>query len=435
MSINPLSSPDEYYELVSQLGEGSYGVIWKARDISTGEMVAIKKVPIEEDYEEILQEVDILKRCDHKNVTKYHGSFYDDEEEELWIVMELCEEGAISDLMYSRGRCLNDKETAFLMRESLVGLQYLHKSRMIHRDIKANNILVTSQGEIKLADFGVSAQLTSTLSKRQTAIGTPFWMAPEVIRETKYDASADIWSLGITLFELMEGKPPLSDMHPLRAMWHIPNLAPPRLGEQHSPEARDFVERCLQKDPAARASSEELMQHPFIISNLGRVPGESPLIGLMAEPSKQAEDIDTGFPTVSTGFATSVDTIVPEGDDDATPGFGFDSGTCVPGGFDADTIVPGGFDADTIVPGGFSCDTVVPTKPDSTSKFASPSMAFDCGTVVPASTHQKPAFAKAFSLEKSTIDLRAELKDVELQIKELEVRRASLKHSLSLRGE
>jgi serine/threonine protein kinase len=185
--------------------------------------------------------------------------------------MEYCGAGSVSDLMNITNKTLTEDQIAVVCLHSVKGLAYLHSQRKIHRDIKAGNILLNDQGESKLADFGVSGQLSTLAKSRKTVIGTPFWMAPEVIHETGHDYKCDVWSLGITAIEMAEGKPPYSNIHPLRAMFVIPTRPPPRLSEpdKWSPEFNDFIAKCLVKNPKDRCSSEELLQVSFALRGVG----------------------------------------------------------------------------------------------------------------------------------------------------------------------
>lgn len=180
--------------------------------------------------------------------------------------MEYCGAGSVSDIMRLRKKTLTEDEISTILSDTLKGLEYLHLRRKIHRDIKAGNILLNSEGHAKLADFGVAGQLTDTMAKRNTVIGTPFWMAPEVIEEIGYDCVADIWSLGITALEMAEGKPPYGDIHPMRAIFMIPTKPPPSFREidRWSPEFVDFVSLCLVKNPEERATASSLLHHDFI---------------------------------------------------------------------------------------------------------------------------------------------------------------------------
>jgi len=180
--------------------------------------------------------------------------------------MEYCGAGSVCDIMKICDKTLTEDQISVVCKDVLNGLSYLHSLRKIHRDIKAGNILLNSKGASKLADFGVSGQLSDTMAKRQTVIGTPFWMAPEVIQEVGYDVKADIWSLGITCIEMAESKPPYSNVHPMRAIFMIPSRAPPRLTEPEkwSIEFNDFVGKCLTKNPDQRPSAHDLLVHPFI---------------------------------------------------------------------------------------------------------------------------------------------------------------------------
>ncbi|XP_076870200.1 serine/threonine-protein kinase 4-like [Brachyhypopomus gauderio] len=256
--------PEEVFDVLEKLGEGSYGSVFKAHFKETGEIVAIKQVPVESDLQEIIKEISIMQQCNSPHVVKYYGSYF--KNSDLWIVMEYCAAGSVSDIIRQRNKTLVEDEIAAIVQSTLKGLEYLHFMRKIHRDIKAGNILLNSEGQAKLADFGVAGQLTDTMAKRNTVIGTPFWMAPEVIQEIGYNCVADIWSLGITAIEMAEGKPPYADIHPMRAIFMIPTNPPPtfRNPDQWSEPFRDFVSQCLVKNPESRATATQLLQHPFI---------------------------------------------------------------------------------------------------------------------------------------------------------------------------
>uniref|UniRef100_A0A182KDL5 non-specific serine/threonine protein kinase n=1 Tax=Anopheles christyi TaxID=43041 RepID=A0A182KDL5_9DIPT len=256
--------PDEVFDILCKLGEGSYGSVYKALHKESEQVLAIKQVPVDTDLQEIIKEISIMQQCDSPYVVKYYGSYF--KNTDLWIVMEYCGAGSVSDIMRLRKKTLSEDEIATILIDTLKGLEYLHLRRKIHRDIKAGNILLNSEGHAKLADFGVAGQLTDTMAKRNTVIGTPFWMAPEVIEEIGYDCVADIWSLGITALEMAEGKPPYGDIHPMRAIFMIPTKPPPSFRDPDiwSPEFIDFVSLCLVKNPEERATATDLLVHEFI---------------------------------------------------------------------------------------------------------------------------------------------------------------------------
>ncbi|KAG7279956.1 hypothetical protein CRUP_025208 [Coryphaenoides rupestris] len=256
--------PEEVFDVLEKLGEGSYGSVYKAIHKESGQVVAIKQVPVESDLQEIIKEISIMQQCDSPYVVKYYGSYF--KNTDLWIVMEYCGAGSVSDIIRLRNKTLTEEEIATILKSTLKGLEYLHFMRKIHRDIKAGNILLNTEGHAKLADFGVAGQLTDTMAKRNTVIGTPFWMAPEVIQEIGYNCVADIWSLGITSIEMAEGKPPYADIHPMRAIFMIPTNPPPtfRKPELWTDDFTDFVKKCLVKNPEQRATATQLLQHPFI---------------------------------------------------------------------------------------------------------------------------------------------------------------------------
>ncbi|ODV88599.1 hypothetical protein CANCADRAFT_45110 [Tortispora caseinolytica NRRL Y-17796] len=258
---------EERYELQEQLGTGSFGVVYKAIDRVTKEVYAIKQIDLEsgdEGIEEIRQEILLLSECNSTSITRYHGCFL--KGTKLWIVMEYMGGGSCFDLL--KPGPFTELQIGLICKGILEGLVYLHARGKIHRDIKAANVLLSLKGEVKLADFGVAAQMSNNLSRRNTFVGTPFWMAPEVILQKGYNNRADIWSLGITAMELAQGEPPLSEYHPMKVLFLIPKQSPPRLNDsQFSPEFQDFVAKCLVKDPRQRPSAEQLLKHKFITNS------------------------------------------------------------------------------------------------------------------------------------------------------------------------
>ncbi|KAL6439743.1 hypothetical protein ACFW04_004058 [Cataglyphis niger] len=275
VNANALSSdisrrnPQDEYELIQRIGSGTYGDVYKAKRLSMNDLAAIKVIKLEpgDDFAIIQQEILMMKDCRHPNIIAYYGSYL--RRDKLWICMEYCGGGSLQDIYHITGP-LSEIQIAYMCRETLTGLAYLHSMGKMHRDIKGANILLTEAGDVKLADFGVSAQITATINKRKSFIGTPYWMAPEVAaveRKGGYNQLCDIWACGITAIELAELQPPMFDLHPMRALFLMSKsgFKPPTLKDRDkwSPTFHNFVKVALTKNPKKRPTAEKLLQHAF----------------------------------------------------------------------------------------------------------------------------------------------------------------------------
>ncbi|KAG5319198.1 M4K3 kinase, partial [Pseudoatta argentina] len=282
VNANALSSdisrrnPQDEYELIQRIGSGTYGDVYKAKRLSMNDLAAIKVIKLEpgDDFAIIQQEILMMKDCRHLNIIAYYGSYL--RRDKLWICMEYCGGGSLQDIYHITGP-LTEIQIAYMCRETLTGLAYLHSMGKMHRDIKGANILLTESGDVKLADFGVSAQITATINKRKSFIGTPYWMAPEVAaveRKGGYNQLCDIWACGITAIELAELQPPMFDLHPMRALFLMSKsgFKPPTLKDRDkwSPTFHNFVKVALTKNPKKRPTAEKLLQHAFFQGEMSK---------------------------------------------------------------------------------------------------------------------------------------------------------------------
>uniref|UniRef100_A0A4W3GI40 STE20-like kinase a n=1 Tax=Callorhinchus milii TaxID=7868 RepID=A0A4W3GI40_CALMI len=290
-------NPEETWDIIGELGDGAFGKVYKAQNKQTGILAAAKVIETksEEELEDYIVEIDILASCDHHNIVKLLDAFYYDNK--LWILIEFCGGGAVDAVMLELERALTEPQIRVICRQTLEALIYLHDNKVIHRDLKAGNILLTLDGDVKLADFGVSAKNTRTVQRRDSFIGTPYWMAPEVVmcetsKDRPYDYKADIWSLGITMIEMAQMEPPHHELNPMRVLLKIAKAEPPSLAQpsRWSHEFSDFLRKSLEKNTEVRWSAQQLLQHPFVVNVTGSKPVRELIAEAKAEVTEEIEE-------------------------------------------------------------------------------------------------------------------------------------------------
>ncbi|XP_035028628.1 STE20-like serine/threonine-protein kinase isoform X1 [Hippoglossus stenolepis] len=290
-------NPEDIWEMIGELGDGAFGKVYKAQNKHNGTLAAAKVIDTktEDELEDYMVEIEILASCDHHHIVKLLDAFYF--EGKLWILIEFCAGGAVDAIMLELERPLTEPQIRVVCRQTLEALVYLHENKVIHRDLKAGNILLSLDGEVKLADFGVSAKNTKTLQRRDSFIGTPYWMAPEVVmcetsKDRPYDYKADIWSLGVTLIELAQIEPPNHEMNPMRVLLKIAKAEPPTLmhPSRWSSQFNDFLRKALDKNVDSRWGPIQLLQHPFVSSVTNCKPLRELIAEAKAEVTEEIED-------------------------------------------------------------------------------------------------------------------------------------------------
>lgn len=298
VNIDCETDPESIWNSIGNLGEGSFGMVQKVEHKDTKKLAAAKVIPVkyEEELEDFVVEVNILTDCKHPGIVELVGAYF--YKSQLWVMLELCEGGAVDDVLIELEAGLSEPQIVSCTNQLTEGLICLHANGIIHRDLKAGNVLLKADGTVKLTDFGVSAKNAKLTDKRDTFIGTPYWMAPEVVlcensKDKPYDYMSDIWSFGITLIELAETNPPYSDMHPMRVLFKIPKALPPVLTEQSkwSNEFHQFLALCLKREPNERTTAKGLAEHPFIKGKTDKGPVRDLYRLFNAEVTEVVEDL------------------------------------------------------------------------------------------------------------------------------------------------
>eukprot|EP01091_Cochliopodium_minus_P011563 TRINITY_DN3311_c0_g2_i2.p1 TRINITY_DN3311_c0_g2~~TRINITY_DN3311_c0_g2_i2.p1 ORF type:complete len:925 (-),score=275.28 TRINITY_DN3311_c0_g2_i2:403-3177(-) len=301
--------PEEVFRIDEKLGQGAYGAVFKAVQRESGFVLAIKEIsdidPL--NAEDVQKEIEILKKCKNTNIVCYYGTC--DKEGKLWILMDYCAAGSVRDLIERLNRPMKEVDIQTILVGTLKGLIYLHSQKIIHRDIKCGNILLTEKCEVKIADFGVSEQLSKDTDTKEV-IGSPLWMAPEVINQQSYNDSCDIWSLGITVIEMAEGFPPYHELEVEQAMKMVATKAPPSFSEpsKFSESITNFISRCLKRNASERSKAIDLMLDSFVIQTSGSdslIPLVNEYLKLKVEGAFAGESMSSETDTLSSSISNS----------------------------------------------------------------------------------------------------------------------------------